>query len=111
MQCRTPPPSENAERRSRRPRNGRQLMRRSSKNSRTLRLRGSGSRSGHQMHTADAERVIREFPHEWSRFPTANAAPTPDAQPTPLDRLGDLERDLRDLQARLTEARREITGR
>jgi hypothetical protein len=55
--------------------------------------------------------VIREFPSEWSRFPSASDAPTPVAEPTALERLGELERDLRDLQARLVFTRRELTGR
>ena len=69
-----------------------------------------GTRVPTEMHIADAERVVREFPHEWSRFPSATAEPAPVAQPTALDRLGDLERDLRDLQARLAATRREVAG-
>src|SRR5436190_15680893 len=71
------------------------------------------SRTATEMHLADAERVVREFPHEWSRFPSAAAeaaesvAP-PVEPPTALERLVALERDVGDLQARLASTRREI---
>jgi len=67
-------------------------------------------RAPHQMHLADAERVIREFPAEWSRFPNASTEPAPPAEPTPLDRLGELESELRSLQERVTSMRHELTG-
>jgi len=62
-----------------------------------------------EMHTADAERVIREFPSEWSRLATPSGEPAP-VEPTPVDRLAELERDLRDLQGRLAATRRELAG-
>jgi hypothetical protein len=74
-------------------------------------LEPNGTRTPHQMHLADAERVIKEFPAEWSRFRAAAEYVAKEPAVDPLAKLAGLERDLRDLQTRLADTRRELAGK
>jgi hypothetical protein len=68
------------------------------------------ARKPQEMPLRDAEQVIRDFPSEWSMYSTSAAEPARPTEPSALDRLGNLEHEMKLLQERVTSMRHEIAG-